>query len=204
MGFNLAGIFVEQQDTFCLSRHPKHNEKKALEILESMNFGTELQNRAVQDLSQGLQPMPGQYFIGAYECGAVLSYHQLIQQVEESDVLAIEKRISTSYDIYPQNNSLAFGIFDTTNTYGYFFFENGRLIRALTGNINQNRVLDIGELLPEELLCFRRGKDRMIIDEFGQEMTAADGSGIIFELSKRFLGEPLNQFTGSMSLQLFE
>jgi hypothetical protein len=112
--------------------------------------------------------------------------------------------MSTIYDIYPQSTALAFSMSDTTNTYGYVFFENGRLIRALTGNINQNRVVDVGDLLPEELLCFTRRKDRTIIDEFGQQMTAADGSGVIFELSKRFLGEPLNQFAGSLSLQLFE
>jgi hypothetical protein len=202
MGFNLAGIFIEQQETY-LSKHPRHIEEKALVILSSMEE-TELESREVIDLSQGLQPMPGQYFIGAYECGVVISYYQLIQQIEESDVAAIEKRMSTIYNIYPQSTALAFGIFDTTNTYGYVFFENSRLTRALTGNINQNRVVDVGDLLPEELLCFTRRKDRTIIDEFGEEMTAADGSGIIFELSKRFLGEPLNQFAGSLSLQLFE
>jgi len=143
-------------------------------------------------LLDGLQPLKGQMTIGAYDHGAFLSDYRFLEHLANGHLERLVAMLKPVMDLYSESRSLAWHVYDKANAYGFAYFENGNLIRAMAGNELQYIVTNYGNPLPEE-----SNAHELFTPVVGVESTLALTSRFWGDRSRTFLNEKLE-------LEIFE
>ena len=198
MGWNTAFAFIGQRGQVgYLGTFPLHRAKRATEILAGIE-----QRRTksrIATLDEGLAPPPGWFCIGAYDRSAILCGLDELYGFVERPRPTLESALSKVF----LDGTVLFGeLASATNYFAYALYEDGHRRRAMAGDSTRGVVIDEGELQPEEKSHFdqsleRDGKRifRAAVGAEVREFTLpAYGEALVFAMTARFLGRPLDVF----------
>ena len=209
MSFYVTGALVEQKDAgnAYFASNPKHQPDRAQLLLEAMGFTDVDGGEMSETILDAMQPLSGQIAIGAFRHGAFVSDVNLADFIEAKDLTSLEKWIAPAMQHYPDSRGYIWHVNESVNAYGYAYFEEGVLLRAMFGNINEDITVDFGTSLPDEVrfgLIDFAGKKMMVEGAFEKPFESADGCDLAFALTASFCGVPLNQFVGNLEVEFFD
>ena len=192
MGYDAATIFVSHIEPIYFSTNPEHRPHKAKELIEKLALGPCTERDELIPYADYFYPARDELAIGAYENGFVLSDRLLHGQISEKSH-ALRDRIIASF---PAAHILGIELSSGNNVFGYAFYENGDLIRALGGSMDAGCTIDVGPLQPEEEPHFANSQiiedtlvfTTSILGRPSQFALDAYGESLVFAMTHRYLG----------------
>jgi len=198
LGWNTAAVFIAEHDRpGYFQTFPVHSAKRATEMMEGV--GQRRKQSRISTLDEGLSPPAGWFCIGAYEKGALLSGLDELYGIVENPNREIADALRRQF---PGAVMLFVELASATNYFAYALHEDNDRRRALAGDAQRGLVVDEGGLQPEEKphfeRSFERNGSRVFHAEGGGEMReypiVAYGETLVFAMTARFLGKPLDHF----------
>lgn len=165
-------------------------------ILEALNLKN-VQKKGEDLLETAIYPRDNSIGIGQYK-GHLLLCGLFVMDCLNTTMGAIEHNL---IKLFPQSELCALSLHSVVNHWGYSLIQNGAKVRARIGDAEHGTFVDVGQPLPEELALLQQstidetGERLYVLDEFPDDPMTEDqvGEEFVFELSKKYFGERLDQ-----------
>lgn len=181
MGWSISCILVNEREKGCLGLFPQFNHALAQGVISKLGFGP-IRKSCISSLEIGLSSRKGWFAVGAYEGAAILSG---LPEMFGCGEMPSNKILTSVVDIFPAAEVLAIELASVTNYFGFSLYKRRKIVRGFAGDAERGIVLNIGEKQPEET---------KIISKFNNVDWRECGESIVFAMSARFFGVPLDQY----------
>lgn len=208
MGWNIACALIANKENY-FSEFPSHSHRKASDLATKLDYGP-IRQSSISNLAQGLDPKPGYYSIGAYDCGAVVAGVDFLYGFAENPNDNALNRIQS---IYSDSNLLFINLSSATNYFSYALYENYKQKRVIAGDASRGIFLNKGELHDKEKNLFSKhvvvnGEKKFILNNNGKEALYSElemGEVLSFEMASIMLGVSLNVYPSeNLEIEIFK
>ena len=186
MGWKASVIIIRPQATV-----------PAKQLLESLGF-TNVVSAEPEPFEIAIYPRDERIFVGNYRVCTILSSDTLTMDIFSYADNPLEQKLVT---LFPNSEICAITLHSAMNLWGYIVIKNGLRIRQRLGDSDGVTILDIGDPLKEEMELLSQseiGEDgqrvyhlkRMSSDSLTEDQV---GENFVFELFRRYTGEPLDK-----------
>lgn len=195
MGFKCTCVFVNNVPG-CLSRLPKHKPDLAISLLKSLSLPLNLPVQSC-NFFDCVDPDSGAFSVGAYDQALAIAHDEIFGSVRNFSkplVASILQCFSTASEILIAEAE------SSMNYFGYAYFQNGNLVRALSGSDSEGIVVDEGEIQEEENPYFQQSQiqngQRIFVTKSPsggtRERTMSQmGSTLLQSMTTKIFSEPL-------------
>ena len=182
MGWTTACLVINQGPYGYLGQFPRPSTNKGRGILTE-DLGVKYSQSKLANFDRALSPPPGWFGFGVYDEALICSGHdELYGWVEKPHGHLVTSLISR----YQKAEALVFELASVTGYFAFAYYANGQLQRSMAGDPDRGLTIDKHssgpklETLPASLI--------------DSEEIAIKGEGVVFEMTRRFFGLPLNEF----------
>ena len=182
MSWTTASLFINEGPSGYLGAFPTHSLNKARSLLLE-ELGVQYSQSRLSNFDAGIRPPSGWFCVGAYDKAVVLSGYDELYGVIES---AKQSPIRALIESYQKAEILLFELAGGSNYFAFEIYSSGHLERGVAGDPERGIVVNKGNLTPEEQALGLAGEST--------DQLITHGETLVFELTKRFLGVPLDRF----------
>lgn len=199
MGWKAACIITGDFSPAYLSEMPEHLPDRADEIYKEMGYERYTER---EESEFEVYPEQGTVVIGAFEKAIVLADQDIIFDCFENREHAYFKK---ALSLYPQGKLLMVVLHSVVDYFGYAYYENGVLVRELSGTAEDGVQSEVGEPQPEEQAIYARSKivdgERVITEkrdwagpeQFIDQSLAMFGEDLTFAIMQKVVACPFDQ-----------
>lgn len=181
MGWSISCILVNEREKGYFGLFPQFNHDLAQDVISKLGFGP-IRKSSIVSLEIGLSSRKGWFAVGAYEGAVILSG---LPEMFGCGEMPSNKILTRVVDVFPTAKVLAIELASVTNYFGFSLYERHKLVRGFAGDADRGIVLDVGEKQPEEA---------EIISKSNNVDWRDCGESLVFAMSARFFGLPLDQY----------
>ena len=185
MGWKISCIIANEREPGYLGTAPEHSSVAARTLLGKMKIPV-TNTTSFVFFEDGLDAIDHKrrFCVGAYKGAAIIAgIPDLIGTVEQENNEFINRFVS----LHPKSSVFAFDLSSATNYFAYVLFENSVLRRKACGDAVRGSIINDGVLLEEEKEVFKK---------YGSSDLVENGEALAFNICKRFLGCPFDEFPG--------
>ncbi len=194
MGWTTACLIISQGPPGYLGGFPRLSINKARSLLTE-DLGLSYSQSRLTNFDRALSPPVGWFGFAVYEEALICSGHdELYGWVENPAGELVTSLLSR----YQSSDALVFELASGTGYFAFAYHEDGQLLRSMAGDPERGIVVDTHHGEPKRL-------DSFPATPISREDTAIKGEGIVFDLTRRFFGVPLDQFASDkLSMELIK
>lgn len=182
MSWTTACLLINKSERGYFGGFPRHSRNRARSILND-KLGLSYAQSKLTNFDHALRPPAGWYGFGVYDEGLICSgYEDLFGWVENPRSELVTSLISQ----YKEAEALVFELGGGTGYFAFAYFLNGEIQRSMAGDPDRGIVID-SSIQNGTLNVFPAGFAN-------SESRAIKGEGIVFQMTSRFFGVPLNKF----------
>lgn len=193
MGWTTACLIINEGPPGYFANFPLPSQSRARKILVDQ-LGEHYGQSKFSNLDRALSPPSGWFGFGAYDKGIILAGHKdLFGYVENPRGTLVSSLLRS----FASGEALLFELTSSTGYFGFAFYVEGKLLRALAADPERGVIVDTSNL--------REPIQGLEEQAMANKNPASKGETVIFGLTQRFLGSPLDQFQGErLSIELIK